>query len=194
MSPLDRLPGTAEEAEAVASQFLKRDVDRLEGLAASRQQILSRNLKQYRFLHFAVHGMSDVSIPQFSSLILSRYNLEGNPIDDRLWAGDLTTRRLSAQTVVFSACDSGLGRPIDGEGLLGLRYVALARGAQSVVASQWDVSDRISATLMKAFYQQLLKERRSADSALAIAMRQLLQTGLRDPALWGAFNVTLAHL
>ncbi len=191
---LDRLPASADEADAVSSQFPEGKVDRLEGVAATRDRVLARDLSQYEYLHFAVHGISDAAIPQLSSLILSQFDAHGNAIDDRVWSGDFATRRLSAKAVVFSACDSGLGRPVDGEGLLGLRYVALARGAQSVVASQWEVSDRISAILMKEFYHQLLTEHRTPDSALAIAMRQVLHTGLRDPALWGAFTVTLAHL
>jgi CHAT domain-containing protein len=96
---------------------------------------------------------------------------------------------------VFSACDSALGHRVDGEGLVGLRYVALARGARSVVASLWDIPDQGTVGLMGDFYQQLIDQHRSADSALAIAMRRIIGAGgPHDPALWAAFTVTVSSL
>jgi CHAT domain-containing protein len=169
-------------------------VDQLEGFKATRAAVLSRPLERYRYIHFAVHATIDAEIPQLSSLVLSTYNSDGHPFEDRIWAGDLMGRRFNARTIVLSACDTALGRDIGGEGLFSLRYVALARGAQSVIASLWAVPDLSTATLMQTFYKGLLQENRRPESALAGAMRQMLRQGPRDPAFWAPFTATIASL
>jgi CHAT domain-containing protein len=169
-------------------------VDHLEGFGATRDAVLARPLERYRYIHFAVHATTDAEIPQLSSLVLSTYDAGGSRVMDRIWAGDLMGRRFNARTVVLSACDTALGRDIGGEGLFSLRYVVLARGAQSVVASLWDVPDRSTATLMQAFYKGLLQENRRPESALTLAMRQMLQQGPRDPVFWAPFTATIASL
>ncbi len=191
---LQRLPATATEASAIAQLAGPLKVDQLEGFQATREAVLSRPLERYRYIHFAVHATTDAEIPQLSSLLLSNYDNNGRRVEDRIWAGDLMDRRFNAQTVVLSACDTALGRDIGGEGLFSLRYVVLARGAQSVVASLWSVPDRSTATLMRVFYQGLLRENRKPETALTLAMRQMLQQGPRDPEFWGPFTATVASL
>jgi CHAT domain-containing protein len=133
-------------------------------------------------------------MPQLSSLVLSNYDASGRRLENRIWAGDLMGRRFNARTVVLSACDTALGPDIGGEGLFSLRYVLLARGADSVIASLWAVPDRSTATLMRVFYKGLLQENLRPEAALTLAMRQMLQQGPRDPAFWAPFTATIASL
>jgi CHAT domain-containing protein len=191
---LERLPATAAEAAAIVRVAPPVMVDRLEGFAATRGAVLDSPLDRYRYIHFAAHATTDASIPQLSSLILSAFDQQGKPIENRVWAGDLMTRRFNASTVVLSACDTALGANVESEGLLGMRYVVLARGAQSVVASLWAVPDRTTANLMQAFYLELLQNHRRPESALASAMRQSLRDESTDPALWAGFTATIASL
>jgi CHAT domain-containing protein len=191
---LERLPASAEEATNIERAALPTVVDRLEGAAATRDAVLARTLDRYRYIHFAVHATTDAIIPQLSSLVLSTYDAVGRPIESRIWAGDLMTLRFNARSLVLSACNTALGANRGGEGLLGLRYVALARGAQSVVASLWQVPDRTTALLMEDFYQGLLKAHLRPETALTVAMRQSLQRKPSDPALWGGFTPTIASL
>jgi len=194
MATLERLPATAAEASGIARIAAPLKVDYLEGFGATRDAVLSRPLERYRYIHFAVHATTDAEIPQLSSLVLSTHDADGHPLETRIWAGDLMGRRFNARAVVLSACDTALGRNIDGEGLFSLRYVVLARGAQSVVASLWAVPDRSTANLMQSFYKGLLQENRRPESALALAMRQMLQHGSADPAFWAPFTATVASL
>ena len=189
-----RLPGTAEEAINIAHQLPADRIDRLEGVNATRTAVLAHPLEAYRYIHFAVHGSTDADIPQLSSIVLSSYDEAGSRIDDHLWAGDLLIRTFNAETIVFSACDTALGKRVAGEGLVGLRYMALARGAHSVVASLWEVPDRITAGMMGDFYAQLITQHATADSALATSMRHIIAAGSRDPALWAAFTVAISSL
>jgi CHAT domain-containing protein len=194
IAALERLPATATEARDIAHMAAPLTVDDLEGFEATRDAVLSRPLERYRYVHFAVHATTDAEIPQLSSLVLSNYDAGGRRLSNRIWAGDLMGRRFNARAVVLSACDTALGPEIGGEGLFSLRYVLLARGAESVIASLWAVPDRSTATLMQVFYKGLLQQNLRPESALTLAMREMLQQGPRDPAFWAPFTATIASL
>jgi CHAT domain-containing protein len=109
-------------------------------------------------------------------------------------AADFINVQLNAQTVVLSACDTAMGKNISGEGLMGLRYVVLARGARAVVASMWPVADQVSAELMARFYKTLLQEQLRVAPALSDAMRTTIEGRFKDPGLWAAYALTVANL
>jgi CHAT domain-containing protein len=170
-----------------------RRVDLLEGFDATRANVLAQNLTPYRFIHIASHGFIDSEIPQLSALILGAWDRNGRVADQYVRAGDLLARTFDAEVVVLSACDTALGRQVAGEGLVGLRYAALARGARSVVASLWPVSDAIAADLMTDMYRYITVEGYPVATALGAAIRTALaRTPALDPALWGPFAVYVA--
>jgi CHAT domain-containing protein len=190
---LPRLPATAEEAATIAALLPKDRVDRLEGLAAARDRFLAAGLERYRFIHVASHAVNDVEIPQASALVLSTFDQRAQPADGRVLAADLVNVQLHAEAVVLSACDTALGKNVAGEGLMGLQYVVLARGAESVVSSLWPVIDQASAQLMSQFYRSRLRAHAALPAALGDAMRGMLTGRFKDPGVWGAFTVTVAH-
>jgi CHAT domain-containing protein len=169
-----------------------KEVDRLVGFGATRDGILQRDLAGYRYLHFAVHGSTDAEYPQVSSLVLSRFDAERKPIAADIRASDFSAIHLRADTVVMSACDTALGKEVVGEGLVGLRYVMLARGARSVVASHWKVPDEPTAQLMQSLYSGLLRDGQSPVTALSRAMNQMSAGAFNDPAWWGVFSVAIS--
>lgn len=197
---LTRLESSAREASQISALFGVGRVELLQGADATRDAVLAKDLGDYQFIHLASHGVIDSEIPQLSALILGTYGRRGPVTDPYLRAGDLLTRTFHAQAVVLSACDTALGKEYGSEGLVGLRYAALARGAHAVVASLWPVSDGIAARLMTEMYQGIL----AADDggrgtranggevarALAAAMRkELARAPELDPALWAPFSV-----
>lgn len=193
-STLERLVSSAREAERIRALPGLGRVDVLEGLDATRANFLARDFAGYRFIHIASHGITDSEIPQISALILGGWGRNGRVADQYVRAGDLMTRTFDAEVVVLSACDTALGREFAGEGLIGLRYAALARGARSVVGSLWPVSDAIGADLMTDMYRYITAaEGQAVPVALASAIRSALarMPGL-DPALWGPFAVYVA--
>jgi CHAT domain-containing protein len=191
LGALERLPATAAEAQAIASLWPDNQVDRLEGFSATREKFLASPLDAYRYIHVAAHGLVDTEIPQLSALVLSTRDRQGRQIEGRVLAADFITARLGAEVVVLSACDTALGKNITGEGLIGLRYVILARGAKSVVASLWSVPDQISAQLMPLFYAELTNDGHSVVAALSGAMRKVIAKSTSDPAMWGAFAASV---
>ncbi|HEU4627492.1 MAG TPA: CHAT domain-containing tetratricopeptide repeat protein [Steroidobacteraceae bacterium] len=190
---LERLVASARESEQIRSLSGLPRIDLLEGFDATRANVLAQDLSQYRFIHIASHGFIDSEIPQLSALILGAWDRNGRVADQYVRAGDLLARTFDAEVVVLSACDTALGRQVSGEGLVGLRYAALARGARSVVASLWPVSDAIAADLMTDMYRYITVEHYPVAAALGAAVRAALaRTPALDPALWGPFAVYVA--
>ncbi|MDB6089406.1 MAG: hypothetical protein JWN85_2190 [Gammaproteobacteria bacterium] len=191
---LPRLPGAAREATAIAALMPADSVDRLDGFAASRERFLTSGLDRYRLIHIASHATTDPEIPQASALILSTVNGTGKEIDGRVLAADFMGVRLHADTVVLSACETALGKSVAGEGLIGLQYVVLARGARSVVSSLWPAIDQVTADVMVKFYSALLHQHSTVISAWSAASRAALEGPYADPGTWGAFMLTLSHV
>jgi CHAT domain-containing protein len=188
---LPRLANTAQESAAIAALFAPDHVDRLEGFDATKDRFLGTPLDRYRVIHVASHAMTDTQILGVSALALSAFDPSGNKIDNLVFAADFMTLRLNADLVVLSACDTSLGKDVAGEGLMGLRYIVLARGAGAVVASLWEVPDEATSELMTVFYRSFLGEHKSVPVALSDAMRTMLRSSNSDPAEWGAFTATI---
>lgn len=190
-----RIPGTAREASAIMSEFPASSVDAFAGLQATRARLLQLDWTQYRYIHIASHGYLDARMPQLSALILSGYDERGKRVEDALRAADLASLTLRAELAVFSGCETALGKDVLNEGMVGITYAALARGAGSVVSSVWQVPDEMSATLMTEFYRHLVRDALSPATALSESMRTVLKRNpAADPALWAAFQVSVATL
>jgi len=185
---LGRLLSTGYEGETIAA--LVQGPGRLlaEGFAANRDAVLDSNLENFRYIHFATHGLVDARYPGLSALVLSQFDEAGRPRDGFLRLNDIYNLRLAADLVVLSACDTALGREVRGEGLIGLTQGFMAAGARTVVASLWQVPDRATAELMRQFYTYMLDE--GLEPAAALRKAQLASAAQRrwaDPYFWGGF-------
>jgi CHAT domain-containing protein len=186
---LSRLPFTGQEAQAIAELLPNAPNLIAVGFDASLDAVLGGDLRQYRYVHFATHGIVDSEHPALSALALSQYDEHRQRRAGFLRLYDIYTLELDAEVVVLSACETGLGREIRGEGLIGLTQGFMYAGARNVVASLWQVPDRATAELMTRFYRLLLSEQHSPASALAAAQRSLAQDQRADPYYWGAFVI-----
>lgn len=162
-----------------------------EGFQARRDLILQGRLGPFRIVHFATHGIVDTEEAGKAALVLSRFNERGDPIEGLLEARDIGSLKLTAELVVLSACETGLGERIPGEGLVGLSHSFLATGAPNVVATLWPVQDRSTAELMKRFYWRLFRDHMPAPAALRSAQLSVLgdQDGNSAPYYWAGFVV-----
>jgi CHAT domain-containing protein len=157
---------------------------------ASRETALSHKLGQYRIVHFATHGLLDNEHPELSGLVLSLVGPNGKPQDGFLDLEDVYNLTLPSDLVVLSACETGLGKELNGEGLIGLTRGFMYAGASRVVASLWQVDDAATAELMGAFYKAMLKDHLRPAAALRQAQIQLMkQKRWRDPYYWAAFTL-----
>ncbi|MEM9986833.1 MAG: CHAT domain-containing protein, partial [Bacteroidota bacterium] len=146
---------------------------------------------QYRLIHLSTHGLASdqdgrVSLLAFASpsdtLVLGTDTFPGV---QALFAGQLFSMNLNAEMVVLSACETNVGKPSEGEGLLGLSRGFFYAGTQSLLASLWEVSDGATTQLMAEFYRGL-DQGLNKDVALQRAKISLLEEGMA-PYHWAAF-------
>lgn len=138
---------------------------------------------RWRALHFACHGFVDEVFPRRSGLALTP---SGND-DGLLTIPEIVELDVAADMVVLSACDSGRGRYVRGEGVIGLARAFLVAGAPCVVASLWKVDDAATRELMVEFYRQ-----RAAGAAAAGALRaaqRKVERTRQHPRDWAAWVI-----
>ncbi|MGB6168805.1 MAG: CHAT domain-containing tetratricopeptide repeat protein, partial [Geitlerinemataceae cyanobacterium] len=188
--PPVRLPGTEQEAEAILSLVPEPEKLQAFGFDANRQIATSPDLDRYRLLHFATHGFLNSTHPELSGLVLSLVDRQGNPQDGFLRLHDVYNLKLSADLVVLSACQTGLGKDIRGEGIIGLTRGFMYAGVPRLVVSLWSVDDRGTAALMSAFYQKMLQNNLTPAAALRQAQIELWQNPeWQSPYYWSAFGL-----
>jgi CHAT domain-containing protein/tetratricopeptide (TPR) repeat protein len=186
---LPRLPQTRREAEAIL-RLLSPSATQVAALdfAADRGAVLDGLLDGYRIIHFATHSILEPEQPELSSLVLSLVDAAGRPRDGFLRAYEIRDLHLSADLVVLSACSTGVGRELRGEGPLSLSRAFLGAGASRVVVSLWDVEDKPTAELMSRFYQGYLASGLSPAQALRQAQLSLWrEPRWAEPYYWAGF-------
>jgi CHAT domain-containing protein len=145
-------------------------------------------LSNYRYVHFATHGYIDSERPDLSAIVLSLVDENGKPEDGFLRAREIYNLDLPAELVVLSACETGLGKEIKGEGLVGLTRGFMYAGARRVVVSLWNVNDKATAELMARFYRGMLRDKKTPAAALRSAQIEMSrQRQWQSPYYWSAF-------
>jgi CHAT domain-containing protein len=186
---LARLPGTRVEATQIA-QITKQSgglADIWLDLNANEANVQTRDLKNYRVLHVATHGLLNPTRPQFTGLVLS---LIGNRSGDGFLAtNEVFNLKLGAPLVMLSACETGLGKEARGEGVIGLTRAFMYAGAPTVGVSLWSVSDNSTAQLMTDFYKRMFSgQGMSASSAMRGAQQNMIAgKKYSAPFYWAPF-------
>jgi CHAT domain-containing protein len=173
------LPFAEAEVHSIASAKGTATIA-LFGADASRAAFIN-HAPGASLIHLALHGELHVDRPLESALRLAP------AVGGALTVGDVLGMRLSAQLVVLSACESGRGRLVRGDELVGLSRAFLEAGARALVSTLWSVADRSTSELMGHFYREL--PRQQPDVALAAAQRAMMRS--RDhghPFHWAAFT------
>jgi CHAT domain-containing protein/Flp pilus assembly protein TadD len=183
-----RLAFTRREAEAILSVAPSGKGMMALDFNASLQTATDPVLSQYRIVHFATHGLLNSEHPELSGLVLSLVDPQGRRKDGFLQLRDIYNLNLPADLVVLSGCETGLGKEIRGEGLMGLTRGFLYAGAARLLVSLWDVHDQATAQLMSRFYRELLARGRTPAAALRAAQISIAKQGpWQSPYYWAAF-------
>lgn len=185
-SRLARLPYSGAEVSAIADMFDAGQADVLMTESASESSVKIALGKQgYRYVHFATHGIVNEDRPDFSGIAFA---LGGSTDDGFLQAAEIFDLRIDADMVVLSACETGLGQMVRGEGLVGLTRAFMYAGTPSVVVSLWSVADESTSSLMQLFYAGLASGDGSRDAALTQAKRRMIADGVfSHPFQWAPF-------
>ena len=185
---LSRLLLTRDEAEAILSVTPRTEGFGALDFRANRATATGDDLSRYRIVHFATHGLLNSEHPELSGIVLSLVDERGQQQDGFLRLHEIFNLRLPAELVVLSACQTGLGKEVKGEGLVGLTRGFMYAGAARVVASLWQVNDAATAELMKRFYRRMLKDGMRPAAALRAAQIEMWKKPQwQSPFYWGGF-------
>jgi len=173
-NPLGDLKFAEEEAKQVAAGLGAKPI--IQG-QATKAAILA-GLSDASIVHLATHAYFHGESPMDSGVLLA---------DDILTAREVMQHRLSADLLVLSACQTGIGGSLGGDELAGLAQAFLYAGARSLLVSLWSVNDPATAALMTAFYAE-----REAGADKAEALRRAMDYVSSQPQwkhtfFWGAF-------
>jgi CHAT domain-containing protein len=187
---IPRLLASGDEADAIMSAAPWWSGFKAVGFEASRSTAMSSKLEQYRIVHFATHGLLNNEHPELSGIVLSLVDHKGQPQDGFLRLHDIYNLKLPVDLVVLSACNTGLGKDVRGEGLIGLTRGFMYAGASSVVASLWKVDDEATAELMRLFYGYMLRDGLAPAAALRKAQLEMSQQKRwQSPYFWAGFII-----
>ena len=187
------LPGTEKELEQLNNLFfLKKHRSRIFKQGDATEANLQRFnrsglLAKYRYLVFSVHGYLSPQIPELSALVLGQVN---NPpgIDGYITAGEWAGYNLKSDLMVLSACETGLGDAVSGEGVMGLPYALYVAGNKNTILTLWSISDEVTTEFIKTFFIKL-KAGVPQVEALTATKREFIKKGgaYSKPKYWAAF-------
>lgn len=177
----DSLPWTQKELEAIQRIY---SGDYYYGQQASKA-LFEEEASQYNIIHLATHGTVNMKNPMRSRLSFGT----GTQEETSLYAYEIHNISLQANLVVLSACETGFGRTVQGEGVSSLARAFLFAGAPSVVTTLWEVNDFTSAALIELFYDNLSQGMNKAEALQAAKLAFLSKTDeiSGHPTYWASF-------
>lgn|GEM_PF-6869915 len=184
-SVLAALPFARDEVEQIAALFPSEKTLVIMGDEASETHVKKvLEATPAKMIHFATHGFLSRSGGEQVGLVLNP-SIEDDGV---LRSDEVTHLHINADLVVLSACRSGLGTIIAGEGVMGFARAFMLAGARSVIISLWDVPDKSTSILMKRFYTEYARRQAKLPEALQRAKVSLLHSGdYAAPYFWAPF-------
>ena len=183
-----RLDKTGLLARALKGKvFRGRSSEVLVGSAASKEGFLKADISNYRYLVIATHGILDNMVPGLREPALVLNQIGNAPGDNGLLTmSEIMTLRLNADVAALTACQTGLGAHLTGEGVMGLGRAFQYAGARKVLVSLWSVSEDSTTMLVESFFTYLRKGH-SARRALRLARAHVRRAGYEHPFFWAPF-------
>lgn len=177
------IPGVEEEIKGIKKA--------LSGNTISGEEATEKNFKEiaskYNILHLAMHTLVNNEKPMLSKLVF--YQNKDSLEDGMLNTYELFSMNLNAGLAVLSACNTGTGKLMKGEGMMNLARGFIYAGVPGIVMTLWSVEDQSSAEIVRKFYEYL-EDGMSKDEALRQSKLDLINQGdpLRShPYYWAAY-------
>jgi len=183
---IPRLPLTAQLGESLKKAD-PGNTDLYEGLTAQKAMLFQKDLKPYHSLVFATHGYFGKDLPGIQEPVLI-LTLPGQPEgqDGFLRLTEVMSLKLNCEVAALTACQTGLGRHVSGEGTMGMGRAFQYAGARSVLMSLWSVSERSSVNLVESFFKHLRQGKNKLE-ALRLARDEIRKAGYDHPFFWAPF-------
>ncbi len=190
----DNIPGTLDEINEIDKDVYNKEKTRvIKGAAVSESKIkeLSRQneLMRYKSVHFACHGYFDADLPSYSAVVMSEVSgTVKSPEDGYLSVPEVALMKLQADIVNLSACETGLGKVVQGDGVIGLARAFQEAGANRVGVTLWEVADEPTKNFMVAVYRRVVRKKISFGDAFSETKREFIRSPeFGDPYFWSAF-------
>lgn len=186
------LPYSLKEVQSLARIVPGADVYSGEQVTETMVKELDRkgDLSKYKVIHFATHGMVVPAYPELSALVLSR-GAQDSGEDGYLRMEEIAKLRLKADFVNLSACDTGLGKLYEGEGVVSLAHAFLIAGANSISVSLWQVADESTSRFMTGMYEIAHKRNLHYAAAITEMKRKFIRgdfgAAYSRPYYWAPF-------
>jgi CHAT domain-containing protein len=183
----ERLPETGRLAQNLKGIY-GNDVDVLTGLNATKQHLMTRvapKLDQYGWIVFATHGLASERVPGIGEPFLA-LTMVPTGTDGFLRMSDVMGLKMKADVVALTACQTGMGAQVSGEGVLSMGRSFQYAGASSVLMSLWSVAESSSVDLVGSFFRHI-KEGKNKLEALKLARDEIRKAGYDHPFFWAAF-------
>ena len=183
---IPRLPLTTQLGKSLKKADPAK-TDLYEGLTAQKAVLLQKDLRPYHSLLFATHGYFGKDLPGIQEPVLI-LTLVDQPKDQDgfLRMTEVMGLRLNCDVAALTACQTGLGRHISGEGTMGMGRAFQYAGAKSVLMSLWSVAEKSSVEMVESFFKHL-KEGKSKLEALKLARDEIRKAGYDHPFFWAPF-------
>jgi CHAT domain-containing protein len=186
------LPGSEREVDAIAALFDPQQAVVLKGATASEAQLMelnaTRELAQFKYLLFSTHGYLSTSEPALSAVVLNQLRKDQTS-DGYVTASEWTRYDLQSDLIVLSACETGVGRVVQGEGVTGLPYALYVAGNRNTLLSLWPVVDESTAQFMVRFFERLRAGEEQVAALNAVKRSFIDEAGGRwtAPVFWAPF-------
>ena len=181
-----RLPLTGELGKSLKDLDPKK-TDLYVGMKASKPVLFKQALNRFGSMVLATHGYFGKDMPGIQEPVLI-LTLPGQPEgqDGFLRMSEVMGLKLNADVVALTACQTGLGRRLTGEGTMGMGRAFQYAGAKAVLMSLWSVSEKSSVKLVESFFRHL-KDGKSKMEALNLARKEIGDEGYDHPFFWAGF-------
>ena len=181
-----RLSKTAELAESIKKLNPDKTI-LFTGMQAKKSILFDKPLTDYGSIVFATHGYFGTDIPGLREPILAM-TLVDQPKDQDGFVRmtEVMGMKLNADIVALTACQTGLGNNLAGEGVMSMGKAFQYAGAKSILMSLWSVSESGSVLLVERFFEHLKSGKNKLD-ALKLAREDIRNRGYKHPFYWASF-------
>lgn len=194
---LPALPDTEQEIKGIASAMGAKASDIFLFDRATEKNVKASNLKDYKIIAFATHGLMAGDLDGLSEpgLIMTPPSQASDEDDGVLTASEVSRLKLDADLILLSACNTAAPDGKSGaEGLSGLGRSFLTAGARSLIVTHWAIPSGPTVSITTKMFNEY---RRDTSAGWAVALRSAVMSAINDngppeyahPANWGAFVV-----
>ncbi|MEW6348313.1 MAG: tetratricopeptide repeat protein [Thermodesulfobacteriota bacterium] len=161
--------------------------DLFEGFEATKATFMRQDLTKYRSIVFATHGYAGTDLGGVKEPVLVLTLVNQAPGENGfLRMTEVMGRKMAADVVALTACQSGVGKRISGEGTMGMGRAFQYAGAKSALMTLWSVAQESSVQLTERFFRHLGQGKGRLE-ALMLARNEIRKEGWDHPFFWACF-------